>query len=234
MTRPWDADINEAHLPLRAEGGLVDEVFAITREAAKSFGRLPDLRRPARRGLRDIFGDAPRPDERVSVARLLEAGAQGVVKHDDAGGIDMRGPVDPSGRPIPPHLLANPGIRIRRRRRDPMERLGSVFLREAVERGWHDKIARGVIITKWPEIVGEAVAAHVTVDGFDGTTLNLLSDSTAWATRLRLMSADIVAKIASVVGDGIVERVRIKGPQAPNWNHGPLRVKGRGPRDTYG
>jgi len=31
-----------------------------------------------------------------------------------------------------------------------------------------------------------------------------------------------------------VQRLRVHGPTAPDWRHGPLRVTGRGPRDTYG
>jgi predicted nucleic acid-binding Zn ribbon protein len=37
-----------------------------------------------------------------------------------------------------------------------------------------------------------------------------------------------------VLGDGTVEVIEVRGPQAPSWSRGRWRVKGRGPRDTYG
>jgi hypothetical protein len=35
-------------------------------------------------------------------------------------------------------------------------------------------------------------------------------------------------------GPGTVTRLTVHGPRGPSWTRGPLRVKGRGPRDTYG
>jgi predicted nucleic acid-binding Zn ribbon protein len=32
----------------------------------------------------------------------------------------------------------------------------------------------------------------------------------------------------------VVTRLRVQGPAAPSWVHGPRHVRGRGPRDTYG
>ena len=31
-----------------------------------------------------------------------------------------------------------------------------------------------------------------------------------------------------------VRKVTVLGPSAPSWKRGALRIKGRGPRDTYG
>lgn len=64
--------------------------------------------------------------------------------------------------------------------------------------------------------------------------LTVQADSTAWATQLRLLQRQLLAKIAAGVGDGVVKRLRVQGPTAPSWRHGPRRVPGRGPRDTYG
>ena len=43
-----------------------------------------------------------------------------------------------------------------------------------------------------------------------------------------------IAQIAAQVGHNVVTRLHIHGPVAPNWSRGPRRVRGRGPRDTYG
>jgi predicted nucleic acid-binding Zn ribbon protein len=64
--------------------------------------------------------------------------------------------------------------------------------------------------------------------------LVLQAESTAWATQLRQLQRQILAKLAAAVGDDVVRRVRIVGPSGPSWRHGPRHVRGRGPRDTYG
>ena len=75
--------------------------------------------------------------------------------------------------------------------------------------------------------------------GFDPETfadgrLVVRTDSTAWATQLRLMQSQLLAKINAAVGQGVVTSLNITGPSAPSWRKGPLHVPGRGPRDTYG
>jgi predicted nucleic acid-binding Zn ribbon protein len=64
--------------------------------------------------------------------------------------------------------------------------------------------------------------------------LGVAAESTAWATQLRMMQAQLLAKIADAVGDGVVKSLRITGPSAPSWRKGPRHIAGRGPRDTYG
>ena len=65
--------------------------------------------------------------------------------------------------------------------------------------------------------------------------LTVEAESTAWATQLRMVQAQLLAKIAAAVGDGVVTSLKIVGPTAPTWRKGKLHiVPGRGPRDTYG
>src|SRR5699024_11397166 len=77
-------------------------------------------------------------------------------------------------------------------------------------------------------------AAHATPDRLEDKILYVRASSTAWATQLRLMAADILRKIAAAMGPGHVRRLKIEGPAGPSWRKGPLHVSGRGPRDTYG
>ena len=44
----------------------------------------------------------------------------------------------------------------------------------------------------------------------------------------------LVARIDEQLGKGVVTAIRVHGPTGPGWRHGPRRVAGRGPRDTYG
>jgi len=51
---------------------------------------------------------------------------------------------------------------------------------------------------------------------------------------LRMIQAQLLAKIAAAVGNGVVTSMKITGPSAPSWHKGPRHIAGRGPRDTYG
>ena len=52
--------------------------------------------------------------------------------------------------------------------------------------------------------------------------LSVSAESTAWATQLRMVQAQLLAKIAAAVGDGVVSALKITGPAAPSWRKGPV------------
>jgi predicted nucleic acid-binding Zn ribbon protein len=87
---------------------------------------------------------------------------------------------------------------------------------------------------RWGQIVGEEIAAHCKPERLEAGELHLVAESTAWATQLRLMARQLLARIEADAGPDVVSRITVRGPTSPNWRHGPLRVEGRGPRDTYG
>lgn len=100
--------------------------------------------------------------------------------------------------------------------------------------GWTSPLARGELLTSWPELVGADVAAHCEPAGIDEGVLTVQCDSTAWATQLRIMRAEILTTILRRYPDAQVTSIRFAGPGAPSWKRGPRSVPGRGPRDTYG
>ena len=113
----------------------------------------------------------------------------------------------------------------------PMSRIMDQFL---ADQGWQRESAVASLTHLWPEVVGPELAAHVQPASFEGGVLVVQADSTAWATQVRLLLPTLHKAIDEAVGKGVVERITILGPQAPSWIAGPRRVKGRGPRDTYG
>lgn len=117
--------------------------------------------------------------------------------------------------------------------RDP-ELLGSVVDKLVIENGWEQESSIARLLNSWSRIVGADIADHCVPTGFEDGTLRLTAESTAWATQLRLLQNQIMAKIAGEVGDGVVLRISIFGPRAPSWKKGAWHVAGRGPRDTYG
>lgn len=117
--------------------------------------------------------------------------------------------------------------------RDPVS--AGAVLDDLVQRGgWSDRLSVHAVTGRWPQIVGEVLAEHATVESFHDAVLVVRCDSTAWATQVRLLSSQLLARLADEVGTGVVRKVDVKGPDAPSWVRGPRRVKGRGPRDTYG
>lgn len=117
--------------------------------------------------------------------------------------------------------------------RDPQP-LGRLTGAVAQSRGWSSKISEGTVFASWTTVVGADIAAHAEPTSLADGVLYVQAESTAWATQLRYMQSQILARIADAVGNGVVRSLRITGPSAPSWRKGPLHVSGRGPRDTYG
>jgi predicted nucleic acid-binding Zn ribbon protein len=117
--------------------------------------------------------------------------------------------------------------------RDPQP-LGRLASRVVADRGWAERLSGGAVFGRWAELVGPEVAQHAAPVSLREGELTVQAVSTAWATQLRLLQRDLLARIAAGVGRGVVVRLRIHGPSAPSWRHGTRHVPGRGPRDTYG
>lgn len=102
------------------------------------------------------------------------------------------------------------------------------------DQGWEQVTASAILMSQWSQIVGDDLATHVAPESCVDGVLILRAESTAWATQVRLLLGYLRAAIDEAVGAGVVSEIRVQGPQAPSWIAGPRRVKGRGPRDTYG
>ncbi|SCE20059.1 Protein of unknown function [Streptomyces sp. PalvLS-984] len=92
---------------------------------------------------------------------------------------------------------------------------------------------------RWPQIVGDDLAKHCVPLRYDDDprerVLTVRCDSTAWATQLRLLAPQLVARLNTDLGHGTVRMIKVMGPGGPQRDFGPLRAPGsRGPGDTYG
>ncbi|HEY7223310.1 MAG TPA: DciA family protein [Micromonosporaceae bacterium] len=117
--------------------------------------------------------------------------------------------------------------------RDP-QRLGDLISRLVKARGWQRPTAEARIFGTWEVLVGADVATHCRPVKLADGELTIEAESTAWATQLRGLSTRLLARVAAEVGPEVVRRIHVHGPVAPSWAKGPKRVRGRGPRDTYG
>jgi predicted nucleic acid-binding Zn ribbon protein len=118
--------------------------------------------------------------------------------------------------------------------RDPQP-LAAAVERLVDSKGWTTEVNVRSLLARWAALVGPVNAAHSHPESYTDTVLTVRTDSTAWATQLRLMAPQLVAMLNAALGDGTVTRVTVKGPDGPSWKKGRLSVRdGRGPRDTYG
>ncbi|MFJ9687104.1 DUF721 domain-containing protein [Streptomyces bacillaris] len=122
--------------------------------------------------------------------------------------------------------------------RDPQP-LGSAINRLITERGWETPAVVGGVMGRWSQIVGEDLANHCVPLRYDedpaARVLTVSCDSTAWATQLRLLAPQLVARLNADLGQGTVRMIKVVGPGGGERRFGPLRAPGsKGPGDTYG
>lgn len=117
--------------------------------------------------------------------------------------------------------------------RDPQP-LGPVVENLVRRHGWETPLQHQGVFARWAELVGTEVADHCTPESLADGKLVVRTDSTAWATQLRLLAPTLVRRLNEQLGHGTVTVIDVLGPHLPSWRKGPRSVGGRGPRDTYG
>ncbi|WP_432128042.1 DciA family protein [Streptomyces sp. bgisy082] len=95
--------------------------------------------------------------------------------------------------------------------------LGGAFQSLLADRGWDVPAAGGSILDRWPDIattIAPRLAAHTTALAYDSETgqLDLMPDSPAYATQLRLMTPRIIAAANETAGASAVRTVRVRQP----------------------
>ena len=122
--------------------------------------------------------------------------------------------------------------------RDP-QLLDSTIGRLIDEQGWGTDVRVHGVFSRWDAVVGREIAQHCLPESFSqddgGSKLVVRTDSTAWATQMRLLASTVVRRLNEELGDGTVAVIEVLGPHGPSWKRGLRSVRdGRGPRDTYG
>ncbi len=118
--------------------------------------------------------------------------------------------------------------------RDP-QLLDQAMGRLIANHGWELDLKVQGVFGRWAELVGSEIADHCTPESFADARLVVRTDSTAWATQLKLLTPTVVRRLNAELGDGTVAFIEVLGPHLPHWRKGRLSSRdGRGPRDTYG
>ncbi|KJE22694.1 putative RNA-binding protein containing Zn ribbon [Frankia torreyi] len=198
---------------------------------------LAQAKRDARERARGRRGGSPRADGSWPGSSAGGPGPDGAAGvGGDPAAADRAGRRPRSGEddgqvPQRPRLpgIAAPG----REWRDPVP-FGTAISRLLATRGWKAQADDAGVLARWDAIVGPDIADHCTPVSLRDGDLELVAESTAWATQLRMLSRQILAILHRELGPQVVRRITVRGPTAPSWRHGPIRTAGRGPRDTYG
>jgi predicted nucleic acid-binding Zn ribbon protein len=101
-------------------------------------------------------------------------------------------------------------------------------------RGWERPAAQARVFGMWASVVGADLAQHCRPVSLTDGELTIEAESTAWATQIRLLSRSLLTRMGRELGPNVVGRIVVHGPVSPSWVKGNKRVRGRGPRDTYG
>ena len=114
------------------------------------------------------------------------------------------------------------------------------LLSEAMDRlvetkGWATEVNVHTLLARWSTLVGSVNATHSHPESYADSVLTVRAESTVWATSLRSIAPQLVARLNEELGQGTISLIKVLGPDAPSWKKGRLSVRdGRGPRDTYG
>jgi predicted nucleic acid-binding Zn ribbon protein len=97
-----------------------------------------------------------------------------------------------------------------RKSREPRP-IGAELAEVLRARGWDGRLAAARVVARWPEVVGDAVAAHCQPSRLqeDGTLL-VVADSAAWATQLTYLQGKLLDQLADKCGPGLVRRIQIR------------------------
>lgn len=104
------------------------------------------------------------------------------------------------------------GYRDRDRRHPPPpgpRRVGSFLVDAARDLGVEGALKVSALSSRWPEIVGQAVADHSSPTAVREGVLDVVADHHAWAAQLRLLSAELVRKVQLVSPEIVAINVRV-------------------------
>ena len=108
--------------------------------------------------------------------------------------------------------------------------------------GMEDTKATGMLWARWPEIVGETVAANAEPTSLQRGVLRIRATSPTWATELTYLAMEIRRRSNELAGHEVVREVRVwtgpgavarataRPPTPSLYEHSPEASSGRSPR----
>jgi predicted nucleic acid-binding Zn ribbon protein len=90
---------------------------------------------------------------------------------------------------------------------DP-QKIGSLILETLNRMGYGDRIHRQSAVTGWSDLVGEVIADETKALKIDNKTLVVKVHRAAWRQQLTFLKDEILKKIETALGKGVVEDIR--------------------------
>ena len=98
----------------------------------------------------------------------------------------------------------------------PFTPLAAVVERFIQNRGLEGKLRERNLKNGWDEIVGEPISSHTRPDAIRFGTLHVLVDSSTWLQQLTFLKPELMRKIESYLGEGIIKNITLRlGRQSP-------------------
>ena len=66
------------------------------------------------------------------------------------------------------------------------------------------------LLDRWPEVVGESLAARIKAVAVRGSELLVSVDDPAWASQISWLETQLLERIAGIIGSGRITAVRVR------------------------
>ena len=139
-----------------------------------------------------------------------------------AGRLKGMSPVKPVKRRRRPRIDGAQISSARPDDRDP-QKLTNTLGRLMRDQGWEVDVAVHSVMARWASIVGPEMADHCKPESYQDTELTVRTDSTAWATQLKMLAPDLVRRLNAELGEGTVTRVNVEARTPPAGARAPAR-----------
>lgn len=93
----------------------------------------------------------------------------------------------------------------------PPQRLGDDIDRVLAGLGAPPVAVLTTIVDRWAELIGPDAAQVCAPVSVEHGCLTIAVDQPAWVSQLRWMEADVLRRSAKLLGEGIVERIEVRG-----------------------
>ena len=93
---------------------------------------------------------------------------------------------------------------------DEPKRVSESLRRVAAHLGAPDPDTLGVVFSHWEETVGPGLADHTRPVSLSGDSLVVEVSESAWATQIRFLEADLLARLAEVAGRPVAARIEVR------------------------
>ncbi|KFI44772.1 Protein of unknown function [Bifidobacterium bohemicum] len=103
--------------------------------------------------------------------------------------------------------------------REP-DKLGGVMSSIAENGGWTLHLRLAQLRNHWDQVVGEAIARHSDVVGFNDGVLTIRAESNSWTTQLTYLKPQLIATLRQRLPGLEIREIRVTGPQSHHFSRG--------------